>query len=89
VSSVVNTDEYEWHAVAACAGQQGALFYPPLRGERKAMRVQRERRAKEVCATCEVCDECLRTALANNERYGIWGGLTDVERRRLIPAPSA
>lgn len=71
-----------WHTHAACAGQHSALFYPPTTGEKKSARLARERRAKAVCAECTVRTECLATAVANNERYGIWGGMTDLERRR-------
>lgn len=38
--------------------------------------------AKAICQSCEIRTECLQTALDNNE-YGIWGGTTDEERKRL------
>ncbi len=79
-------DVTKWQTSAACHGEMGSLFYPPLRTERKAVRLAREQRAKAVCAGCTVRQECLETALAQNERYGIWGGLTDVERRQLLDA---
>ena len=60
------------------------LFYAPLRAEPKAVRVRREARALAVCAQCVVRDECLQHAVDNNERYGIWGGLTDRERRLAL-----
>ena len=41
------------------------------------------REAKRVCATCEVREECLEYALANDERFGIWGGMSERERRKL------
>ncbi len=41
------------------------------------------REAKRICLGCEVRDECLEYALANDERFGIWGGLSERERRRL------
>ncbi|MDU5308733.1 MAG: WhiB family transcriptional regulator, partial [Varibaculum cambriense] len=41
------------------------------------------REAKAVCELCEVRDECLSYALENDERFGIWGGLSERERRRL------
>ena len=76
-------DDSNWQTHAACHGEMGSFFYPPLRPERKAVRLAREERAKAVCASCVVRQECLDTALRQNERYGIWGGLTDVERRNL------
>ena len=41
------------------------------------------REAKRVCLSCDVRGECLEYALANDERFGIWGGLSERERRRL------
>ena len=41
------------------------------------------REAKEVCRGCVVRGECLEYALANGEKFGIWGGLSERERRRL------
>ena len=41
------------------------------------------RDAKKVCTECEVKVECLEYALANDERFGIWGGLSERERRKL------
>ncbi len=73
----------EWQERAACAGDMGSLFYPPMHQERKAARVARERRAKAICAKCVVRTECLGHALRVGERYGIWGGLTDQERKNL------
>ena len=40
-------------------------------------------RAQRICATCDVSAECLEYALENDERFGIWGGLSERERRRL------
>ena len=39
--------------------------------------------AKKVCLTCDVRDDCLEYALMNDERFGIWGGLSERERRKL------
>lgn len=72
-----------WRDMAACSGDMGALFYPPVRPERRSVKAAREERAKQVCATCPVRTDCLEQALASGERYGIWGGLTDTERRPL------
>lgn len=51
--------------------------------ERKHERLARERRAKSVCASCPVRNECLEHAISLDERYGIWGGLNQEERRLL------
>ena len=41
------------------------------------------REAKEVCRGCEVRHDCLEFALQNGEKFGIWGGLSERERRRI------
>jgi WhiB family redox-sensing transcriptional regulator len=56
---------------------------PPLREESDTDRRAREDAAKRVCAACPVRQECLDYALRVREQYGIWGGLTEVERRAL------
>ena len=70
-----------WRESGACRDGAGVDFYPPMRTERKHERLARERRAKMVCASCPVRVECLDHAIAFDERYGIWGGLTQDERR--------
>lgn len=77
-----------WRVRASCRGVDGQDFFPPSGGERRRERRQRELRAKAVCAGCPVRGECLDAALANDERYGVWGGLTDGERAVLILAAS-
>ena len=73
-----------WQQTGACRNLAAASdFYPPLHGERKHERLARERRAKSVCATCPVRLQCLQYAVAADERYGIWGGLNQDERRLL------
>jgi WhiB family redox-sensing transcriptional regulator len=43
-----------------------------------------QNRAKVVCATCPVRTECLADALDNRVEYGVWGGMTERERRALL-----
>lgn len=72
----------DWQPFAACKGHPLADdFYPPFHTERKHERLARERRAKSVCAACPVQRRCLQQAIAVDERYGVWGGLTTDERR--------
>jgi WhiB family transcriptional regulator, redox-sensing transcriptional regulator len=71
----------KWQQRGACRGEAGVDFYPPMEHERKHERVARERRAKAVCAACPVRIDCLEHAVTADERYGIWGGLTQDERR--------
>ena len=63
-----------WHAHAACSAANPSLFFP-AHGESMED-------AKAVCQACPVRSECLRYAIANGERYGIWGGQSAFERRR-------
>ena len=44
------------------------------------------KQAKAVCKRCPITDECLRWALDNRERYGIWGGKSEYERRLILIA---
>jgi membrane protein implicated in regulation of membrane protease activity len=74
-----------WHLRAACRGPESVLFFPPTLGERRDERESREARAKAICAQCDVCDDCLDFALRVREPHGIWGGLTETERRRRLP----
>lgn len=61
------------------------MFFPPPQFERKDEKLDRERRAKAICATCSVCEECLEYAVRIREPHGIWGGLNEVERKSLWP----
>ena len=81
----VNTLE-NWRIRAACRGPETALFFPPANAERRDERDARERRAKSICRECPVQTECLDYALGIREPHGIWGGLTEAERRLLIDA---
>lgn len=67
--------EQEWQDQALCAQTDPEAFFPEKGGS--------TRDAKKVCASCTVRSECLEYALSNDERFGIWGGLSERERRRL------
>ena len=64
-----------WKARANCAGLDPDLFFP----ERGASMKE----AKAVCRGCVVREECLEYALVNGEKFGLWGGLSERERRRI------
>ena len=64
-----------WFDRAACLQADPEAFYPEKGGSSRA--------AKRVCHTCPVQAECLSYALANDERFGIWGGMSERERRQL------
>jgi len=72
---VINSEQLSWQERALCAQTDPEAFFPEKGGS--------TREAKRVCLSCEVRAECLEYALAHDERFGIWGGLSERERRRL------
>jgi WhiB family transcriptional regulator, redox-sensing transcriptional regulator len=64
-----------WQERALCAQTDPEAFFPEKGGS--------TREAKKVCVSCEVRAECLEYALEHDERFGIWGGLSERERRKL------
>ncbi|MBB5642126.1 WhiB family transcriptional regulator [Cryobacterium roopkundense] len=64
-----------WQTDSLCAQTDPEAFFPEKGGS--------TRDAKKICASCEVRTQCLEYALANDERFGIWGGLSERERRKL------
>ena len=71
----VEADAQSWQEKALCAETDPEAFFPEKGGS--------TREAKKICTGCEVRAECLEFALSNDERFGIWGGLSERERRRL------
>lgn len=69
----------DWQDFAACTGRSELFFGPD--GERDEARRAREKRAKAVCASCEVRAECLASVAASPEAHGVWAGLGETERR--------
>ncbi|GAA1302681.1 MAG: WhiB family transcriptional regulator [Brachybacterium tyrofermentans] len=67
--------EMSWQERALCAQTDPEAFFPEKGGS--------TREAKKVCVSCDVRAECLEYALENDERFGIWGGLSERERRKL------
>ncbi len=63
-----------WQLKAACRGPQAAVFFPPTSFERKDEKLEREVRAKAICAQCPVREECLAGAMERREPWGVWGG---------------
>ncbi|GAB3585272.1 MULTISPECIES: WhiB family transcriptional regulator [unclassified Leifsonia] len=64
-----------WQSDSLCAQTDPEAFFPEKGGS--------TRDAKRICTSCEVRTQCLEYALANDERFGIWGGLSERERRKL------
>jgi len=65
-----------WRQSAACRGVDPDIFYPASEEEADV--------AKSVCAQCGARQACLEYALVHRERDGIWGGMTEKDRRRII-----
>ena len=73
-------DRPDWRADAACRDADPELFFPD--GDLGSARAQLKT-AKLICRGCPVSATCLSWALASGQEAGIWGGLTEDERRRL------
>lgn len=76
-------ETYDWQMHGACRGMDSAFFFHP-EGERGPAKHNREARAKEVCGRCPVIEQCRRHALAAEEPYGVWGGLSEEDRDEII-----
>jgi WhiB family redox-sensing transcriptional regulator len=74
-------DDMAWQDRGACRGYDSALFFPTEGGGRET------EQAKRVCGRCPVVAECGRWALDMREPYGVWGGMTEEERRALLGLP--
>jgi WhiB family transcriptional regulator, redox-sensing transcriptional regulator len=70
-----DAEELMWQERALCAQTDPEAFFPEKGGS--------TREAKRVCLSCEVRGDCLEYALLHDERFGIWGGLSERERRKL------
>jgi hypothetical protein len=66
----------EWVGGALCAQIDPEIFFPEKGGS--------TRDAKSVCKRCDVAEQCLAYALEREERFGIWGGKSERERRPLM-----
>jgi WhiB family redox-sensing transcriptional regulator len=71
-------EDLRWQKRANCLGAGPQLFFP----ERGAS----TREAKAVCRNCQVRQECLEFALRHGEKFGIWGGYSERERRKIKKA---
>src|SRR3712207_846147 len=75
LGAALQDEAQSWQERALCAETDPEAFFPEKGGS--------TREAKKICTGCEVKADCLEYALANDERFGIWGGLSERERRRL------
>lgn len=74
---------WQWQNSGACRDLPSEMFFHPD-GERGPSRKKREIKALAVCATCPVIQQCRKQALAIQEPYGIWGGLTEDDRIAIL-----
>jgi WhiB family transcriptional regulator, redox-sensing transcriptional regulator len=77
-----------WQEAGACRDADLTLFFSPDgdddgSAERAAERRRRLRQAIQICQECPVRQVCRRYALEHGEKFGVWGGLTETERRRI------
>ena len=75
LASAVRYPRPSWWELAECAGHDPDVFFPSQGADTRA--------AKAVCRLCLVREDCLEFALANRERFGIWGGTSELQRKRL------
>lgn len=75
LAALAEEDGPAWQERALCAQTDPEAFFPCKGGS--------VREAKRICQGCEVRSECLEYAIAHDERFGIWGGMTERERRKI------
>ena len=89
MADVAPNIDRSWQMRGLCRGTHSYLFFPPSTVERKDDRERREIKAKAICQVCPVQGDCLEFAVEIREPYGIWGGLTESERRQVITRRAA
>ena len=70
----------DWRDMAACRDSEPDLFFPV---GTTGPAVEQIERAKQICMSCSVRDDCLQYALESNQEAGVWGGYQEDDRRRL------
>ena len=75
LNNLLRLQELWWQVDANCIGEDPDLFFPD--------RGASTRKAKELCNSCVVQEHCLEYSIVNNEKFGIWGGLSERERRKI------
>jgi len=81
--------EPTWRVNASCRQKNASYFFAPSTPESRQERRDREGAARELCRACPVQSPCLDYALAVQEPHGIWGGLNELERRRVLRRAAA
>ena len=76
--------EPTWRVDAQCRERNAVHFFAPPHFERREEKRSREGAARALCGSCKVQAECLDYSLTVQEPHGIWGGLNELERKRLL-----
>lgn len=76
-------EAWAWQLSARCRSEDRLTFFHPD-GERGLARQQRQQRAKAICAQCPVAAECREHSLIAREGFGVWGGISEEDRGRII-----
>ena len=74
-------EDVSWQETGLCRDMDPEIFFS-TEEEPREDRIARERRAKDICAQCPALAMCREFALSTREPYGVWGGMTEGERRR-------
>ena len=69
-------EERPWAVYSSCREAEPEVFFASTRAD--------ERAAIAVCNTCAVADQCIEFAIETRERFGVWGGTNERERRRML-----
>ncbi|WP_433574211.1 WhiB family transcriptional regulator [Nocardia brasiliensis] len=80
-------EQWEWQVHGSCRDTDASVFCSPD-GERGQSRAHRVNRAKRICKGCPVRLQCRDFALKTEETYGVWGGMSEEERRKAITRAS-
>ncbi len=73
-ADLLQGDELDWQERALCSQTDPEAFFPEKGGSTKD--------AKRICGRCEVTDDCLAYAFDQDIRFGVWGGMSERERRK-------
>ena len=76
-------ENYEWQYEGECNNHDPEIFFLPY-GARMSDKRKRIQEAKKICGTCVVVEKCLTFAIETEQEFGVWGGLSEEERRVII-----
>lgn len=75
---VIRSDEMEWQVKGICRNIDPEFFFPEGRAKANQAKI-----AKRICLDCPILQECRDWALTRGEQFGVWGGLSDNDRRAI------